>query len=158
MKMTRNGDSRSIASPTTNSRFFSVSGFDTKSLLTRKLLQNQNAWIRKKRTILSPWKLKLSSSLHSSTTQNYHFIALVAHKTLNLQCYFESSFPIRLENSIYQSNMLCNMHQFRVHSRVFVNTRWCCVPSGVVLTNGPAPGIQWEIGKESKPLLSIPIK
>jgi hypothetical protein len=39
MNMMRNGESKSIASPTTISLFFNVLGFDTKSLLTQKFLQ-----------------------------------------------------------------------------------------------------------------------
>jgi len=39
MNMMRNGESTSIASPTTISLFFNVLGFDTKSLLTQKFLQ-----------------------------------------------------------------------------------------------------------------------
>jgi hypothetical protein len=37
--MTRNGERRSIASPTTISLFFNVVGLDIKSLLTQKFLQ-----------------------------------------------------------------------------------------------------------------------
>jgi len=50
------------------------------------------------------------------------------------------------------------MHQFKVHSRGFVNIRRCCIPFEPVLTVGPTPGIHREIGKASTPLLSIPIK
>jgi hypothetical protein len=47
MNMTRNGERRSIASPTTISLFFKVVGLDINSLLTQKFLQKKHSQIRK---------------------------------------------------------------------------------------------------------------
>jgi hypothetical protein len=45
--MTRNGESKSIASPTIISLFFSVLGFDLKSPMTWKFLQRKHVQKRK---------------------------------------------------------------------------------------------------------------
>lgn len=53
MNITRNGERRSIASPTTMSLFFKVLGLETKSLLTQKFLQQKKRGKSKREENLS---------------------------------------------------------------------------------------------------------
>lgn len=81
MKMTRNGERRSIASPTTISLFFNVLGLEMKSLLTQKFLPQRykNILWSKFRTVMKKTRHSLlvdvygaqSHSGHESNTPKY---------------------------------------------------------------------------------------